>query len=842
MKRLLTTTLLLLSAIWCNAQYGVSLSASPSNLTLPTNSTTLTAIVTPGTSVTPYKVYFTKLFGSKLAVITTPYKRTNSTTITTTITNMTASNLQYVFQVQTYDKYNRLRSDTVKVMVNGTPPSPPSPPTLIAHPDTSISTSSCQLYATGTPSGGSYLWTKISGSTQGTVLNATSQNASIESLVDGTYKVMCQYSTANGIAKDTVSIVVSSAPVLGTFYFSSTLGDDSRTPTQAQNAATPWKNITKLNSYFSSLATGNNVVFKRGDIFYGTIVPTKGGINFGAYGSGAKPNITGFTTISSGSFTNVGTNLWEASVTSATPIRIVSFADTLTPMGRTPNATGNINAFYYYTVNSGSQFVVTGLSGTWTGATMVYRGQRWIYNQVPVTSNSGTTVNFTPVSGTPYPGLNNYGCFMQNHNNTLDQNGEWCFNASTNKIRIFYSSTPPSIKCATLSNAALVTSAYDNITFTDINFTGYNDIGLSFANSDALKFNRCDFSLMGKDAIKCPAGNLDTVMNCTIRLIGSNGITLDNSTNTYLYNNTIEKTALYPGLISNGDGTGYAVKAEGAGVLAEYNNVVNNGYVGLSISGANSTTRYNFIDSFCSQKDDGAGYYVRSFGLNSNTLCDHNIILHGIGAQYGTDDTTYIPAMGIYLDAGSNNFTISNNSVYQVAMHGIFLNDGYDNQFLGNNTYTGISSAGFPRGFLLKNGDVATTGMTVKNNKTVVGLNTTILFGGQNLYTYEITSPSRINVLGTLDSNYYCRPLNEPTTLWVGSNISLATFKATYSKELASGISPQTVATLNDVRFIYNRTTSPVNTSLGANYLTIPGSVVNNVTVQPYESVTLIKQ
>src|SRR6266542_3682187 len=88
------------------------------------------------------------------------------------------------------------------------------------------------------------------------------------------------------------------------YYFSSSQGNDSRTATQAQNPNTPWKTLNKLNSFFSNLKPGDSVLFKRGDTFYGSITINVSGtpslpIVLGAYGAGAKPIISGFTTISS---------------------------------------------------------------------------------------------------------------------------------------------------------------------------------------------------------------------------------------------------------------------------------------------------------------------------------------------------------------------------------------------------------------------------------------------------------------------------------------------------------------------------------------------------------------
>lgn len=61
------------------------------------------------------------------------------------------------------------------------------------------------------------------------------------------------------------------------YYFSSSTGDDSRTAAQAQNAATPWKTLAKLNSVFSTLNPGDNIYFMKGDVFYGSITISKSG-------------------------------------------------------------------------------------------------------------------------------------------------------------------------------------------------------------------------------------------------------------------------------------------------------------------------------------------------------------------------------------------------------------------------------------------------------------------------------------------------------------------------------------------------------------------------------------
>ena len=55
------------------------------------------------------------------------------------------------------------------------------------------------------------------------------------------------------------------------FYFSSSGGSDSYSTTQAQNSATPWKTLIKLQSLVTlgntTFLPGDTIAFKRGDDF-----------------------------------------------------------------------------------------------------------------------------------------------------------------------------------------------------------------------------------------------------------------------------------------------------------------------------------------------------------------------------------------------------------------------------------------------------------------------------------------------------------------------------------------------------------------------------------------------
>ena len=244
-------------------------------------------------------------------------------------------------------------------------------------------------------------------------------------------------------------IILSFTANATTYYFSAS-GNDANNGT---STSTPWKTLSKFNSVFSSLSPGDNVLFNRGDVFYGSITINKSGtaasrITIGAYGTGAQPIITGFTTVSA--WTNLGSNIWESTtaVSTLSTCNMVVINGVNTAMGRYPN-TGYLT---YQSAVSNKSITSSSLNSTnWTGAEAVIRKNDWILDRCLITNHSGTTLTYTD----PYTSDNaiaNFGFFIQNDSRTLDQQNEWYYNPSTKKIRIYSTSSPTNVQVATVSN------------------------------------------------------------------------------------------------------------------------------------------------------------------------------------------------------------------------------------------------------------------------------------------------------------------------------------------------------------------------------------------------------
>ena len=183
-----------------------------------------------------------------------------------------------------------------------------------------------------------------------------------------------------------------------TYYFSSVSGQDSYTNSEAQSQSTPWKSLEKLNNIISTLSSGDSILLKRGETFYGSITITKQAtgvesIILGAYGEGAKPIITGFTSVNT--WTETGVNIWEsANAVSVLPYtNLLSINGVNTAMGRFPN-TGYLTLLSHTgkTVIEANDLPSSVMN--WTGADIVIKKNRWTLEKGNITSHSGTTVTF----------------------------------------------------------------------------------------------------------------------------------------------------------------------------------------------------------------------------------------------------------------------------------------------------------------------------------------------------------------------------------------------------------------------------------------------------------------
>jgi hypothetical protein len=103
---------------------------------------------------------------------------------------------------------------------------------------------------------------------------------------------------------------------LGTTYFVD--ASDGNDTWDGLSEATAWKTIAKVNS--SSFAAGDQVLFKRGQVWRESLIPPSSGtagnpIKFDAYGSGEAPTISGYLPLDSSAWSLDSGSIWKATVT-----------------------------------------------------------------------------------------------------------------------------------------------------------------------------------------------------------------------------------------------------------------------------------------------------------------------------------------------------------------------------------------------------------------------------------------------------------------------------------------------------------------------------------------------
>ncbi len=677
------------------------------------------------------------------------------------------------------------------------------------------------------------------------------------------------------------------------YYFSSITGDDTRTAAQAQNPATPWKSIAKLNSYFSSLVPGDSVLFKKGETFYGSITISKSGtsgrtMNIGAYGAGSNPVLTGLVSVTS--FTSIGANLWESTGTVSTlaTLKMVVINAVNTPMGRYPNISSTLtyppkhlvpgnNGWLNYESYTGADQIVDNqltASPNWTGAEAVVKKGNWVVDHGKITSHAGTRITYTPTMPAD-DGLNDMSYFIQNDIRTLDEQNEWYYNPTTKKITIYSSSMPTNVQVGNVQNL-INRNDKDYITISNLDLKGSNDDmiflkGNTAGNTTGWVITNCNLSLAGRDGIYChDSGTGVTITNNTLTDCNNNGAFFGvYSSNIIINNNVLNNIGINPGMTDqhvdkgNTSCTGLSANCDYPpyNLTIRFNRLSNIGYNGIGFGGTNVLVSNNFIENFLSVKTDGGAIYTWNSdgaGANSNRVVEDNIIVNGsdlgvIGTQLEEQE---LSVNGIYLDGGSDNVIIRRNYISTVNAAGIYMNTPL-NCTIRDNTIYNCRYASIHSN---KDNGAPALNLVVKNNICVArSLNTAPTNSNQRCFYYlSWADDIATNVIA--DSNYYARPIDDATAnpiskiVFAGSYTSwgepgtqvkytLAGWKTAFpTLDQHSKKSALSITDVNYLRFEYNETSSSKTITLGANYMDVKGvAYPGTITLAPYTAAVLIK-
>jgi len=618
-----------------------------------------------------------------------------------------------------------------------------------------------------------------------------------------------------------------------TDYYVKTGGNDLASGT---SDATAWATINKVNSIFSVLKPGDRILFKRGNIFYGTIKITKSGasgspITFGAYGTGDKPIITGFTAISS--WTNEGNGIYSASLKSEGLTNMVVIENKQYAMGRWPDTGYNI--FESASSNLSITDTELGSATNWKGAEVVIRKNAWSLDRCIITAHSGGTLSYTSL-GSVQNAEARHGYFIQNDKRTLTSYGEWYHDVTVGKIYIYFGSNDPTTKkveVATLNNL-VYDPGNDYITIDNIHFRGSasNMIEFTISANDHILLQNSQFTFSGLNAINL-RGDYGSLTNNLISSCNQTAI-MAVGDHHKITSNIVEKVGLTAGQAFWGN------LANGMGInnndcLVKNNIIRNIGYSGIKLSSTADiiTIQNNFIHDVLLTLNDGAGIYTA--GEGTSRKLDGNIILNVKGSTDGTPHAASYIARGIYLDVNSTNVIITNNTVAHCSEGGYMIHRSHENKLENNTAF----SNGY--GMFFQNN----TESHIRNNT----LTNNIFFAksSSQLSLKFYSGTDDIPAFGTADNNYYARPVDDddvfhtysPST---GSKYrTLASWQSFTSQDRNSKKSPVAVTDTSKIDFYYNPTTSNKTYTLAQPMIDVKGTkYAGSLTLLPYRSVILM--
>ena len=614
------------------------------------------------------------------------------------------------------------------------------------------------------------------------------------------------------------------------YYFSSS----STSATEDGSQTNPYKSLSALGSI--TLAAGDNVYFKAGDVFRGQMTVTRSGasgapITFTTYGGASHATISGAEKLTSWSSSG---GLYTA--TSATTIRNFFVNDAEATLARYPNS--GFLTVDNATTSTMTDAAVSNAAGYWNGASICIHTCQWAWEKTTIASYSSGSFTFgTPtLRSTPV----NYGYFLYNKLEECDTEGEWYFGSNT----LYYkTATDPNSSGsnyeATLYDAGIQLgnsfTSVSNINISNLTFDKQYEAGIWFNNSSNqnITITNCSFYRSYKHGISTTGSN-HSISNCYFEACDASGVTINGSATTVSDCNFYD-IGKYRNSGIGGETNLTAIKCNFASSCHIHHNTIDRaGYCGISADGSNHIVERNIVKNCMLLNNDGGG--LKAFGVASTgTVFRNNIVSDTHGNTEGTFSADF-KTPGIYLDWSSNNITIQNNTIYNCSQKGIFLNGATNNVTVsGNMVYGGEYGIDFNAA----SHDNAMHSQNVQNNvffaRTTTGVNVR-------------QSPNRTSgtyTFGTINNNYYFQPYNANR---VGFRVPSSYYSLSNWQALAEGFDANTKGSFvswtypTDYSEIFiNQTDNVITQNISGKYFDLDGNdVCSSFTLQPYTSRVLI--
>jgi hypothetical protein len=630
-----------------------------------------------------------------------------------------------------------------------------------------------------------------------------------------------------------IILLLFSLQVKAATYHFANAGNDG---TGNGSSSTPYATLVKLKSL--SLSSGDSVLFNQGDNFTGTIYAVSG-VYYGGYGSGAKPIINGFTTLSS--WTSLGGGIYEAFLANdKVTLNLVTLDGANQGMGRWPDT-----GYRTYTAITATSITDATLSGSpynWTGATGVVRDEFYIIDTAHITAMSGGFTFATSLNSTNARGK---GYFVMNDSRTLlltSRIGSWYNNVAVDSVQMYFGGGGTgghTVKIST-HDTLFYASSVSNVTVNGLDFEGSNQFTIFQNNTTNVVITNCNAKYGGNNFLTANNAAHATFTYDSIMYFNNNGAYTTGASSIYPFIefNYIDSIGMIPGMGKSGSNSNYEGWAWGYGFgTYQYNTFKNIGYNAIYFSGDSVNVSNNYIDSFCMVKCDGAGIYTWDASAQTYTygrIISNNIVVNGGSPVSGiVFDATDI-SFGIYCDGHSTSVTISNNTSALNASGGLFIHGSIitatGNNFFGNR-YAQIYTA--------ESAGAALTSLVLKNNRVVNSSGN----GSQLLMSFT-TPLNDLASFGTVDSNTFAG-YTASTVFFTkssadgGTNRALASWNTNLSYDAHSTYQ----SGVNNIFYNNSGTNNATKTLLHGKFQDLNGSIyLGTLYLSPYTSLNLVLQ
>ncbi|MEZ4775558.1 MAG: PKD domain-containing protein [Bacteroidia bacterium] len=475
-----------------------------------------------------------------------------------------------------------------------------------------------------------------------------------------------------------------------TTYYVSNAGNDANAGT---STAAPWKTIAKLNTHISALKPGDNVLFRRGDVFTGQILLTvSGGLNnpitFGAYDTGADPVISGMVPITNWKL-HQG-NIWYAASSTKVPYLYVN--DKFMTLARYPNS-GYI-LVNTATVNNVNSKSITQANDYWKGSNVRLRTTKWTweYKEVASSTSSGT-INF--VGSNKYIPEAGYGFFLDGKLEQLDMETEWAYDAASGRVYLWApnGANPNNllVEGSTIDYGIYAAVEEANITVRDLTFRGQKIDGVYLFDRKSANntITNCKFYDQGETSVSVGGANITVTNNYFEGARGRavKGHEVKGGTFSHNIMRQIGRQNGY-GISGNQGMNGFHFTMTDD-VYVGYNRIDSVGYTGITVYASNSLVERNIVNASLLNLNDGGCIYTFS-EQSHHTIIRENIVYNAIGNNDGVPAAKVkSAAFGIYIDNKSYNMSVLHNTILNSGTAGVFVNSGAHDVEVASNVIYG---------------------------------------------------------------------------------------------------------------------------------------------------------